>query len=144
MSCNAFLMRRVYNAPRSGNCECQNEEFQKKKGKHSETGKYESERILQEGCLGRHRPSEHCARDSPLKHGFLRRIIAPVSAVGGVTLSFVCPHCRLFPLEDYFWWVSSWHGDGNTRKKKQCNWWCGLWRPVRLEGSEQGLGHTGQ
>ena len=31
MSRNVFLMRRVYNAARSGNCECKNEEFQKKK-----------------------------------------------------------------------------------------------------------------
>ena len=37
-------------------------------------------------------------------------------------MSYVCPHRRCFPLEDYFWWVSSWHGDGNTRKKKPCRW----------------------
>ena len=28
------------------------------------------------------------------------------------------------PLEDYIWFVSSRHGDGNNRKKKHCNWWC--------------------
>ena len=37
-------------------------------------------------------------------------------------MSFVCPHCRCFPLEDHIWWVSSGH-DGDNRKK-QCNWWC--------------------
>ena len=44
--------------------------------------------------------------------------------MGGVTLSYVCPHCNRFPLEDYIWWVSTGHGDGNNRKKKHCNWWC--------------------
>ena len=29
---------------------------------------------------------------------------------GGVTLSYVCPHCHRFPLEDYTWWISSGHG----------------------------------
>ena len=53
---------------------------------------------------------------------FLRRIIAPVGGVGGVTLLYVCPHCRCLPLEHYIW--SSGHGDGNHRKKKQCIWWC--------------------
>ena len=42
---------------------------------------------------------------------------------GGVFLSYVCFHCRSFPFEDYIWWVSSGHGDGN-RKKEQCNSWC--------------------
>ena len=32
---------------------------------------------------------------------FLRRIIAPVDGMGGVSLSYVCPHCNCFPLDDY-------------------------------------------
>ena len=44
--------------------------------------------------------------------------------MGGVILSYVCPHCDCFPLDDYIWWVSAGHGDGNNRKKKHCNWWC--------------------
>ena len=55
---------------------------------------------------------------------FLRRIIAPVDGMGGVTLPCVCPHCNCFPLDDYIWWVSAGHGDGNNRNKKHCNWWC--------------------
>ena len=55
---------------------------------------------------------------------FLRRIIAPVGGKGGVTLSYVCPHCNSFTLEDYIWWVSTGHGDDNNRKKKRCNWLC--------------------
>ena len=42
----------------------------------------------------------------------------------GVTLSYGCPHWNCFPLDDYTWWVSMGHGDGNNRKKKHCNWWC--------------------
>ena len=44
--------------------------------------------------------------------------------MGGVTLSYVCPHCSCFLLDDYIWWVSTGHGDGNNSKKKHCNWWC--------------------
>ena len=55
---------------------------------------------------------------------FLGRITAPIAGVGDVTLSYVCPHCHCFPLEDYIWWVSSQHGEGNNRTKKQCKWWC--------------------
>ena len=42
----------------------------------------------------------------------------PIEGQGGVTLSYVCPHCHRYPLEDYIWWVSSGHG------MKQCNLWC--------------------
>ena len=56
---------------------------------------------------------------------FLRRIMAPMSGVVGVTLSYVCPHCSCFPLDAYMRWVSSEHGDRSNRKEKQCSWWCG-------------------
>ena len=36
---------------------------------------------------------------------YLRRIIAPVGGQGGVTMSYLCPNCNSFPLEDYVWWV---------------------------------------
>ena len=36
----------------------------------------------------------------------LRRIIAPAGRQGGVTMSYLCPHCNSFPMEDYVWWVS--------------------------------------
>ena len=72
-----------------------------------------------------------------------RRIIAPNDGSGGVTLSYVCPHCHCFPLEDNIWWVSSGHSDGNRKKKEAVQLVvCSLWRPVRVEGPEQGLGHT--
>ena len=46
-----------------------------------------------------------------------------MSGVGGVTLSYICPLCYCFSLDDNIWWVSSRHGDGSNRKKKQCSWW---------------------
>ena len=55
---------------------------------------------------------------------FLRRVIAPVGGMGGVTLSYICPHCNSFPWEGYIWWVSTEHGD--NRKKKHCSWWCAV------------------
>ena len=48
---------------------------------------------------------------------YLRRIIAPVGGQGGVTMSYVCPHCNSFPLDDYIWWVSV---------GKHTNWWCAV------------------
>ena len=35
----------------------------------------------------------------------MRRIIAPVGGQGGVTMSYLCPHCNSFPLEEYVLWV---------------------------------------
>ena len=37
---------------------------------------------------------------------YLRRIIAPAAKHGGVAMSYLCPHCNSFPMEDYVWWVS--------------------------------------
>ena len=37
---------------------------------------------------------------------YLRRIIAPVGRQGGVTMSYLCPNCNSFSLEDNIWWVS--------------------------------------
>ena len=71
---------------------------------------------------------------------FLRRIIAPVDGMGGVTLSFVCPRCNCFTLEDYIWWVSSGHGDRSNRKKKHCNWWCAACGPTRMESTKLDTG----
>ena len=49
---------------------------------------------------------------------YLRRIIVPVGGQGGVTMSYLCPHCNNFPMEHYIWWVS-----GRTRRN---NWWCAI------------------
>ena len=77
-----------------------------------------------QGCLGGCRPPERRTRHFAAEHRLLKTNFALVSGVGGVTFSYVCPHCTCFPLEDYTWWVSSGHGDGNNRKRKHCNLWC--------------------
>ena len=46
---------------------------------------------------------------------YVRRIIAPGKRQGGVTMSYLCPNCNSFPLEDYIWWVSG--------RKKHTTWW---------------------
>ena len=45
---------------------------------------------------------------------YSRRIIAPVGGQRGVTMSYLCPNCNSFHLEDYAWWVSV--------GKKHCSW----------------------
>ena len=34
---------------------------------------------------------------------FLRRVTVPVEGQGAVTLSYVCPRCHRYPLEDCIW-----------------------------------------
>ena len=34
---------------------------------------------------------------------YLRRMIDPAGGQGSVTMSYLCPHCNSFPLEDYVW-----------------------------------------
>ena len=50
--------------------------------------------------------------------------MAPMSGMGGVTLSHVCLHGTCFPLDDNVWWVTTGHGDGDNGKTKRCSWWC--------------------
>ena len=33
-------------------------------------------------------------------------------------MSYLCPNCKSFPLEDYVWWVSG--------RKRHANWWCAV------------------
>ena len=49
---------------------------------------------------------------------YLRRIIAPAGEQGDVAMSYLCPHCHSFHMEDYVWWVSG--------RKKHTNWWCAI------------------
>ena len=72
---------------------------------------------------------------------YLRRIIAPAGGQGDVTLSYLCPHCNSFLLEDYIWWVSA--------GKKHSSWWCAAcgdhndWRaPNRLLVVQTGASAT--
>ena len=64
---------------------------------------------------------------------FLRRIIAPAGWQGGVTMSYLRPHCDSFPLEDYVWWVSG--------RKRRNNRWCVICgEKTRLEATKQASG----
>ena len=38
-------------------------------------------------------------------------IIVSDTESGSLTLSYVCPHCGLFPIEDFIWWVNEEHGE---------------------------------
>ena len=64
---------------------------------------------------------------------YLRRIIAPAGWQGSVTMSYLCPLCNSFPLEDNVWWVSA--------GKKHTSWWlCDQWRKIWLEATKQAAG----
>ena len=119
MDRDANMMRRAYFAVRSGNWKGFKEEFWKK-GEFSEWA-YAG---LQEACdkvaseeVGRLSTAQNIVRKSTY---FLRIILALVSGVGSVTLCDVYLHRNCFPLERCIWWLSSGHGDGSNRKKKQC------------------------
>ena len=69
---------------------------------------------------------------------FLRRIIAPVDGLGGVTLSYVCPHGNNFTLENYI-------VDGTRSRQQQKEEALqlvvrGLWRPIRMKSDQQDTG----
>ena len=57
-------------------------------------------------------------KKNKLKTQVLLVIIAPVGGMGGVILSYFCPHCNRFPLGDFIWWVST--------TKKHYSWWCAI------------------
>ena len=120
-NCDAQMMRRAYNDGKACNWESFKEECRGKR----ELSEWTFER-LQEACdevaledIGRLSIAQDALRNST---DFLRRTYHQCLVWVGVTLSYVCPHCDRFPLEDYMWWVSSGHGDGNNRRKKQCSW----------------------
>ena len=109
-------MRRGYLAMKNG-CWKDLKERYKKEGKSSEwtfEGIREAYEKVAKDEIGRLGIVQEILRKST---DFLRRIIAAVDGMAGVTLSYVCPHCNSFRLEDYMWWVSSGYGDGNHRKK---------------------------
>ena len=116
MSCNASLMRRTYYAVKAGSWEGSKEAL-RDKGEISEwafAGVKEAYDKVASGDVGRLSIAQDILREGT---DFRRRIIAPASGVGGVTLSYVFPQCNCF-----IWWVSSGHLVV-----------CGCWWPVQLE-----------
>ena len=118
------MMRRGYVAMKNGR--------QLDRNSKKDTGKKESHRS---GPSKEH--AKLMRKWQRITLGFLRRVISPVVGMGGVTLSYVCPHCNSFPLEGYIWWVSTGLGDGNHRKKKYC---AVCWRQIRMESAQQDTG----
>ena len=91
-------MRRAYYAGRSGNWGKLQEKYQKD-GRFSAWANIEVKELYEKvvcedvGFLS-------IVQGILLKStGVLQRIIAPIGGVGGVALSYVCPHCHCFPLE---------------------------------------------
>ena len=124
--CGSQLMRRGYLAMKNGSWEEFKERYRGKKKKSSEwtlERMREAYEKVTNDEIGRLGIVQEILRKST---AFLRRVIAPVGGMGGVTLSYAGPHCNSFPLEDYFWWVSTGHGDGSNRKKTHCSWWCAV------------------
>ena len=117
---NAEMIRRGYLAMR----DCSWKEFKERYWEEEESPEWSVERI-RDACE-KVDAWALCRKYLRKSTDFLRRVIAPVGGMGGVTLSYNCPHCHRFPLEDYIWWVSMGHGDSKNRKKKHCSWWCAV------------------
>ena len=50
-------------------------------------------------------------------------------------MSYLCPQCNSFLMEDYIWWV--------PRREKAHNLVvCDVWRGIRLEATEQAFGRA--
>ena len=98
--CNAQKKRRAYSAKKSGQWESFEEEY-RKEGKLFECTferlQEANDKVAMED-IGRLSIAQEIPRKST---EFLRRIIAPMLGMGGVSLSYVCPHGSCFPLDDY-------------------------------------------
>ena len=151
MGCGPQMMRKGYLAMRDGSWE----EFKKRYGEVEKLSEWTLERT--------HEAHEKVARDEigrlcivqdilPKSTDFLRRVIAPVGWIGGVTLSYICPHCNSFPLENYIWCVSmgkkhysSWCAVcGRRYEWKAPNrywWWSSLPTPMGQKFSERTRRH---
>ena len=120
--CDAYMMLRASYAVETGSWEGFKEAF-RDTGEISEWAfdriKEAYDKVASED-VGRLSIAQDILRKST---DFLRRVLAPVDGVGGITLSYVCPHCVTASLWRITSGRSSGHGDVNNRKKK-CSWWC--------------------
>ena len=82
---------------------------------------------------------ENVAKDEARKLSTVQSIIAPAGRQRCVTMSFLCPHCNSFPMEDYVWWVSGEENittggarsvDKNRTGSNQTGFWC---KQVKVE-----------
>ena len=75
-------------------------------------------RGIQVGSTGRGKEDEHYARDHAQKHGLFAAHHRASWRTRRSHMSYLCPHCNSFLLEDYVWWVSA--------GKKYTSWWCAI------------------
>ena len=73
-------------------------------------------------------------KDIMVRSGLPARVIAPAGGQGGVAMSYLCPNCNSFPLEEYIWCVSG--------KKEQQLVVRDLWREIQWEAAKQAFGRT--
>ena len=93
--CAPQMMRRAYIAMKHGNWESFKEEYREEE----KSSEWTLERI-REACekvatdgIGRLAIVQEILRKST---DVLRRVIAPVGGMGGIALSYVCPHCNRY------------------------------------------------
>ena len=72
------------------------------------------EKVANEGS----KKTEHRPRNHDKKHRLPATHHRASGRHGGVTMSYLCPHCDSFPLEDNVWCVSVREGRNN--------WWCAI------------------
>ena len=127
------MMRKGYLAMRDGRWE----EFKERYREVEKSSEWTLER-LREAC-------EKVATDEIGRLGivqeiigkstdFLRKVMAPVGGMGGVTLSKICPHIKSFSLEDNIWWETAErrstvggvrYVEADTNGEHQTGyWWC--------------------
>ena len=89
----------------------------------------------------------HCASGVGKEHGLHEANHHASPRAGRVTLSYVCPHCHRFLLEDHIRWVSAEHSDSGEKKNER-NWRQlevrSMRRPAQPKGPEQSPGDTRQ
>ena len=53
----------------------------------------------------------------------MRHVVGETEGRGAITFSYVCENYKLFPVEDFLWWVSTNHGE-RRKKNSMSGWWC--------------------
>ena len=102
--CTESMMKKGFNASKNGTWEKRKETFKKK----MRTSEWGFDRIKEAFDLVAKDGAEKMSivQEIMLKStDHVRQIIAPVGGQGSVTMSYLCPNCNSFTLEDYVWWV---------------------------------------
>ena len=112
--CNESMMKKGFTALKNGTCEEFQETFRKKR----KASEWAFDRIKEAFELVAQNEARKVSVVQEIMFkstDYLRRIIALVGRQGGVTMSYLCPSCNSFPLEDHVWWVFA--------GKQHTSWW---------------------